>query len=165
MDGLKFALRQSVPSGTPLHFVFYDRDARTRPGQLEFFEPRDLDEVSNDFVKYAPRPEKGTRQALALSRLSREADSLPTGTPTAFVLLTDGEDQDAPSTTREAQQIAARPGFRGLLVVGAQMESRTRIYLRDKLDASLAPLQNRKVVCGPEVSDHEADQFRAMLGS
>lgn len=164
MDGLKFALRQALPAGTPLHFVFYDRDARTRPGQLEFFEPRDLDEVSNDFVKYAPRPEKGTRQALALSRLRREADALAAGTPVAFVLLTDGEDQDAPATTREAQRMAAQPNFRGLLVVGAQMESRTRVYLRDKLDASLAPLANRKVVCGPEVSDREADQFAALLG-
>ena len=163
MDGLKFTLRQALPPGTPLHFVFYDRDARTRPGQLEFFEPRDLDEVSNAFVQYAPRAEKGTRQALALSRLQREARALPSGTPVAFVLLTDGEDQDAPATTREAKQIAAQPNFRGLLVVGAQMESRTRVYLRDKLDASLAPLQNRKVVCGPEVSDREADEFAALL--
>ncbi len=165
MDGLKFAFKQALPNGTPVHFVFYDREARTRPGLIEFNEPRDLDEISTDFVKYPPRPEKGTRQALALSRLQREADSLPSGTPVAFVLLTDGEDQDAPSTTREAQKMAARPDFRGLLVVGAQMESRSRMYLRDRLDASLAPLQNRKVVCGPEVSDREADQFRALLGS
>jgi hypothetical protein len=165
MDGLKFALRNAVPGGTALHFVFYDRDARTRPGVVEFYEPRDLDEVSADFVKYEPRPEKGTRQALALSRLEREANSLPPGTPTAFVLLTDGEDQDAPATTSEARRLAERPGFRALLVVGAQMESRSRVYLRDKLDAALAPLQERKIVCGPEVSDREVDQFRALVGS
>ncbi len=165
MDGLKFAFKQALPTGTPVHFVFYDREARTRPGVIEFNEPHDLDEVSTDFVKYPPRPEKGTRQALALSRLEREADSLPSGTPVAFVLLTDGEDQDAPSTTREAQKMAARPNFRGLLVVGAQMESQARMYLRDRLDASLAPLQNRRIVCGPEVSDRDADQFRALLGS
>lgn len=164
-DGLKFALRQALPGGTPLHFVFYDREARTRPGVIEFYEPRDLDDVSSAFIKYLPRPERGTRQSLALSRLLSEARALPAGTPIAFALLTDGEDHDAPATTRLATQLAALPNFRGLLVVGAQMESPDRVYLRDQLNTSLAPLQRRKVICGEEVSDREADEFRELLAS
>ncbi len=165
IDGLKFAFRHGLPGGTPLHVVFYDREARTRPGVVEFYEPRDLDDVSSAFLGYAPRPERGTRQALALSRLMTEAKALPAGTPFAFALLTDGEDHDQKATTQLASQLASSPPFKGLLVVGAKMESKDRIYLRDQLNKALAPLGARKIICGEEVSDREADEFKALLDS
>jgi hypothetical protein len=164
-DGLRFTLRQALPLGTPVHFVFYDTSARTSPTVVEFFEPRDLDEIGDRLKKYPPRAEKGTQQALALQRLETEANDLPSGTPVGFILLTDGEDQDRKATKAEAQKLAERPGFQGLMVIGAQMESSTRIPLRDQLHAALAPLGNKNLVCGEEVSDRDANVFSKLINS
>jgi hypothetical protein len=165
MDGLKFVLKQAVPGGTMVHFVFYDTNARTQPNTVEFYEPRDLDEVGAAFKTYNSRPEKGTTQAFALQRLRKEAANLPGGTPYAFVLITDGEDYDKPATKQQAQELSEKPEFRGLMVIGAQMESKDRIYLRDQIQDSLEPLGKRRLVCGPEVSEHDTDTFQSMMSS
>lgn len=161
-DGLRFALTRAVPPGTPVHFVYYDTGARTDPKVVAFYEPRDIDSIGNAIYSYAPRPEKGTQQALALSRLAKEADDLPKGTPVAFVLLTDSEDQGLSATKEQAALLAKRPGFRALMVIGARRESSTRQPMRDRLQAALEPLGQKRLLCG-DVTEHDVGLFKQLV--
>lgn len=161
-DGLRFTLMRAVQPGTPVHFVYYDTQARTDPKVVAFYEPRDIDSIGNAILAYSPRPEKGTQQALALARLAKEADDLPKGTPVAFVLLTDSEDQGLGATKEQAASLAKRPGFRALMVIGARRESSTRQPMRDRLQAALEPLEQKRLLCG-DVTDHDVESFRQLV--
>ena len=156
-DALRYTLRRSAPPGTPIHFVYYDTVARTDPRVVTFYEPRDLDAAGEEITAYVPRPEKGTSQALALSRLQKEASGRPAGAPNAFILLTDGEDMNADATRLEARKLSNLSGFRALLVIGTRRESKERMPMRDKLYGALEPLGERRIVCGEEVDKHELD--------
>ncbi|MDQ3812556.1 MAG: VWA domain-containing protein [Armatimonadota bacterium] len=156
-----------LPRETPTTVFLYDKSARIDFGPQKLQDSNDLINVAQRIQAYKSGS-RGTRQSVILEKMlgaARQAESR--GEQTVCLLLTDGEDEDPVTTKKLSGQLAALGGLKAVLVAGtsteATIEHGHRMFLRDKLEQAMAPLENKYRVCGQQDIAGGLARFRELI--